>query len=415
MTKDTDTISWIHSFKANGRRPDLKRMEALLEKLGNPQKTFPAIHIVGTNGKGSTSSYLQHILTSSGYKAGTFTSPYIHRFNERISIDGKDIPDHDLDQTVQQIKPIIENQDIIAKFGKVTEFELITLIMFHYFATINPVDIAIIEAGIGGSYDSTNVFRPLALVCPSISLDHQDTLGDTLTKIAEHKVGALKKQVPFIFGPMTEEVRQVFYQKVRELASPTYELGQDFHLLENSKAFDFVYQDQTISQIELAMLGQHQKANASLAAMTSLILAPQFPKITSEHIKKGLEKTHWPGRTELIRDNLMLDGAHNEDSIAKLVQVLKSQFGDRTIHVLFAGIGRKPLDKMLGQLADFDLAVTSFDFYEARPLELYPDKYAKVEDFSDWLNQAESSEDFFVLTGSLYFISQVRNYLLSEK
>lgn len=415
MTKDTDTISWIHSFKANGRRPDLKRMEALLEKLGNPQKTFPAIHIVGTNGKGSTSSYLQHILTSSGYKAGTFTSPYIHRFNERISIDGKDIPDHDLDQTVQQIKPIIENQDIIGKFGKVTEFELITLIMFHYFATINPVDIAIIEAGIGGSYDSTNVFRPLALVCPSISLDHQDTLGDTLTKIAEHKVGALKKQVPFIFGPVTEEVRQDFYQKARELASPTYELGQDFHLLENSKAFDFVYQDQTISHIELAMLGQHQKANASLAAMTSLILAPQFPKITSEHIKHGLEKTHWPGRTELIRDNLMLDGAHNEDSIAKLVQVLKSQFSDRTIHVLFAGIGRKPLDKMLGQLADFNLAVTSFDFYEARPLELYPDKYDKVEDFRDWLNQAESSEDFFVLTGSLYFISQVRNYLLSEK
>ena len=320
-----------------------------------------------------------------------------------------------MDQTVQQIKPIIENQDIIAKFGKVTEFELITLIMFHYFATINPVDIAIIEAGIGGSYDSTNVFRPLALVCPSISLDHQDTLGDTLTKIAEHKVGALKKQVPFIFGPVTEEVRQDFYQKARELASPTYELGQDFHLLENSKAFDFVYQDQTISHIELAMLGQHQKANASLAAMTSLILAPQFPKITSEHIKHSLEKTYWPGRTELIRDNLMLDGAHNEDSIAKLVQVLKSQFSDRTIHVLFAGIGRKPLDKMLGQLADFDLAVTSFDFYEARPLELYPDKYAKVEDFRDWLNQAESSEDFFVLTGSLYFISQVRNYLLSEK
>lgn len=154
----TETLNWIHSHKANGRRPSLERMQCLLALLDNPQDKFPAIHVVGTNGKGSTTSFLQHILTASGYKTGTFTSPFITRFNERIAIDSIEIPDQDLVKTVQAIKPIVDSAEFQDKVGKVTEFELVTALMFYYFAVINPVDIAVIEAGIGGTYDSTNVF-----------------------------------------------------------------------------------------------------------------------------------------------------------------------------------------------------------------------------------------------------------------
>ena len=410
-----ETLNWIHSHKANGRRPSLKRMRYLLSLLDNPQDKFPAIHIVGTNGKGSTTSFLQHILTASGYKTGTFTSPFITRFNERIAIDSVDITDQDLIKTVQAIKPFVEDIAFQDKVGKVTEFELVTTLMFYYFAIINPVDIAVIEAGIGGTYDSTNVFTAKSVICPSISFDHQDTLGNSLSEIAQHKSGVLKTNVPFIFGNMLDSVRYVFYQKAKETGSSIYELGKDFSFIENDKTFDIIYHQNTISHIQLKMLGKHQKANASLAAMTALILQKQLTAITPATIKSGLEETVWAGRCELIKPNLMLDGAHNEDSIAKLVDLLKNDFAQQKIHILFAGLNRKPLAQMLEILSVYDLTVTTFDFYQAQALSDYPEQYPKVADYTDWLSRVDDNpEDLFVVTGSLYFISEVRNYLLKQ-
>ncbi|MCR5052013.1 MAG: bifunctional folylpolyglutamate synthase/dihydrofolate synthase [Streptococcus sp.] len=411
----TTTLNWIHSHKANGRRPNLERMRYLLDLLDNPQDKFPAVHVVGTNGKGSTTSFLQHILTSSGYKTGTFTSPFITRFNERIAINGEQISDDDLVQTAQAIKPIVESDSFQEKVGKVTEFELVTTLMFYYFANINPVDIAVIEAGIGGKFDSTNVFIAQAVICPSISIDHQDTLGKTLVEIAAHKAGVLKPNVPFIFGKMAPEVREVFYQKSTSLGCPTYEIDKDFFITENKGTFTFTQNDFSISDISLKMLGHHQKSNAALAAMTALILQNNFSKISRDSIKNGLENTIWAGRCELMTPNLMLDGAHNEDSIAKLIDVLKNEFSGKHIHILFAGLSRKPLDTMLEELSDFDLCVTTFNFYQAQDLSDYPEKYQKIPDYKKWLQQAEQNpNDMFVVTGSLYFISEVRNYLLNQ-
>ena len=147
--------------------------------------------------------------------------------------------------------------------------------------------------------------------------------------------------------------------------------------------------------------------------MTSLQIAQHFPKINLDNIKEGLESTRWPGRCELVRPNLMLDGAHNQDSIAKLVSLLKQDFADKTIHILFAGLKRKPLEQMLDQLADYDLSVTDFDFYEARRVTDYPDCYTKVVDYRTWLEESKQSNEFYVVTGSLYFISEVRQYLLT--
>lgn len=411
----TTTLNWIHSHKANGRRPSLERMRYLLDLLDNPQDKFPAVHVVGTNGKGSTTSFLQHILTSSGYKTGTFTSPFITRFNERIAINGEQISDNDLILTAKAVKPIVESDSFQEKVGKVTEFELVTALMFYYFANVNPVDIAVIEAGIGGTFDSTNVFVAQAVICPSISIDHQDTLGNTLAEIAGHKAGVLKPNVPFIFGKMAPEVKEVFYQKSASLGCPTYEIDKDFFVTENKKTFTFTQNDFSISDISLKMLGHHQKSNAALAAMTALILQEKFSKINKEGIKKGLENTIWAGRCELMTPNLMLDGAHNEDSIAKLVDVLKNEFSGKHIHILFAGLSRKPLDTMLEELSDFDLCVTTFNFYQAQDLSDYPEKYQKIPDYKKWLQQAEQNpNDMFVVTGSLYFISEVRNYLLNQ-
>ena len=163
------------------------------------------------------------------------------------------------------------------------------------------------------------------------------------------------------------------------------------------------------------MLGQHQKANASLAIMTSLILAKVFPNINSKTIRTGLQSTIWPGRCELLQANLLLDGAHNIDAITKLIQVLKDSFRDKTIHILFAGLKRKPIEKMLAQLAEFDLSVTSFDFFEALPLENYPLSYPRVDNWKNWITQATAHSDhLYVVTGSFYFISQVRNHLIEK-
>lgn len=411
-----EIIIWIHSYQANGRRPSLNRMKALLEKLGNPQSQFPAVHIVGTNGKGSTTSFLQNILTASGYKTGTFTSPYITRFNERISVNGIEISDEDLITISHEVKKIVEDQLLLSQFGKATEFELVTLLMFTYFAFVNPVEIAVIEAGIGGTYDSTNVFKALAVICPSISFDHEETLGNTLSKIAEQKIGVLDSGVPFVFGEMTEPVRQLFYQEANILHAPTYELNKDFFICSHKAKFNFSYLDLTISDINLKMLGAHQQANASLAVMTSLILKPLYSKINPSFIVRGLEKTQWIGRSEFIKPNLMIDGAHNEESIRKLIEMLKHNFSAKTIHILFAGLERKPLDNFLNLLSEFDLTVTSFDFYQARKLGDYPKVYKHVEDYKDWVKQSnDNSNNLYIVTGSLYFISEVRNWLINKE
>lgn len=408
------TLEWIHSFKANGRRPNLKRMTFLLENSGNPQQNLAAVHIVGTNGKGSTASFLQHLLTEAGYQTGTFTSPFITRFNERLAINGQPISDDKLSCLAATVKPAVEKLQNTASLGRPTEFEVITFMMFVYFGQVNPVDIAIIEAGIGGLHDSTNVFKALALVCPSISRDHTETLGNSLTEIARQKLGVLDKGVPLIFGPMTDEIRPIFYQTAQQMQSIPYEFEQDFSILEKDRTFDFTSPMANITDIHLKMLGRHQKINASLAIMTSLILSSKFPKITPSVIKSGIQSALWPGRGELIADNLLLDGAHNEDSIRKLSQLLKDEFPDKTIHILFAGLKRKPLENMLKHLASFDITLTTFSFYEAERLESYPERYPKTKDYRSWLKRAEQSEDLFVVTGSLYFISEIRNYLLKK-
>ena len=413
----TETLNFIHSFKGNGRRPQLERMRWLLKQAGNPQTHFPTVHIVGTNGKGSTTSYLQNILTKSGYQVGTFTSPYITRFNERISINGTEIPDKDLISLVAKAQVLLDDLEEHTAFERPTEFELVTLLMFLYF-DLKQVDMAIIEAGIGGRLDSTNVLSPELVICTSIGFDHTETLGDSLLDIANHKAGVMRKNTPILLGRVSAEVEHFFNQKSHDLQAPLAIIDREIQLLpKDNQTIQISYDHWESPNLKLPMLGQHQENNAGLAVTVAHLLAQTFPKITDKSTQEGIEETHWPGRSEWIGNNIYLDGAHNPQGIASLKQVLKDNFTNRKIHILFAGLRRKPLANLLEELKDYDITVTSFDFFEALPLDDYPQNFKCVADYREWLAKAESadSDDLFVVTGSLYFISEVRNYLLNER
>ena len=410
----TETLNFIHSFKGNGRRPQLERMRWLLRQAGEPQSHYPTVHIVGTNGKGSTTSYLQNILTKSGYQVGTFTSPYITRFNERISINGTEIPDKDLISLVAKAQVILNDLEEHTNFGRPTEFELVTLLMFLYF-DLKQVDMAIIEAGIGGRLDSTNVLSPELAICTSIGFDHTETLGNSLLDIANHKAGVMRENTPILLGRVSAEVEHFFNQKSYDLQAPLAIIDREIQLLpKDNQTIQISYDHWESPNLKLPMLGQHQENNAGLAVTAAHLLAQTFSKITDKSIQEGIEETHWPGRSEWIGNNIYLDGAHNPQGIASLKQVLKDNFANRRVHILFAGLRRKPLADLLEELKDYDITVTSFDFFEALPLDDYPKDFKRAADYRDWLAQAKSanSDDLFVVTGSLYFISEVRNYLI---
>ena len=413
----TETLNFIHSFKGNGRRPQLERMRWLLKQAGDPQSHYPTVHIVGTNGKGSTTSYLQNILTKSGYQVGTFTSPYITRFNERISINGTEIPDKDLISLVEKAQVLLDDLEEHTAFDRPTEFELVTLLMFLYF-DLKQVDMAIIEAGIGGRLDSTNVLSPELVICTSIGFDHTETLGNSLLDIANHKAGVMRENTPILLGRVSAEVEHFFDQKSHDLQAPLAIIDREIQLLpKDNRTIQISYDHWESPNLKLPMLGQHQENNAGLAVTAAHLLAQTFPKITDKSTQEGIEETHWPGRSEWIGNNIYLDGAHNPQGIASLKQVLKDNFANRRVHILFAGLRRKPLADLLEELKDYDITVTSFDFFEALPLDDYPKDFKRAADYRDWLAQAESSnsDDLFVVTGSLYFISEVRNYLINER
>ncbi|OZV23502.1 bifunctional folylpolyglutamate synthase/dihydrofolate synthase [Streptococcus sobrinus] len=414
MLSYQETLQAIHSHKANGRRPDFKRLNWILDKLGRPQAGFPSLHIVGTNGKGSTTALLQAIFTTAGYKTGTFTSPFITRFNERIAIDGQPISDKELVEVFDLVKPWLD-QVAETEFGSLTEFELVTVLAFLYFERIQPVDIAIIEAGIGGRFDSTNVINPLATICTSIGYDHTDTLGERLADIAWQKAGANKPAKPIVLGQVPLEAQTVFENEAKKLGAALYQAGCDFQVKDREDSFDFMSPQGNLENLSLSLMGPHQRDNAALALETALLLQAVFPKLDEEAFRIGLQTATWPGRGELVRPNILLDGAHNPQGIGALLELLETDFPNSSKHFLFAGLKRKDLAGMLELLDGQDLTITSFDFPGAAELADYPDYFKKIEDFRDWLSQTQDSQALYVVTGSLYFISQVRHFLLDKE
>lgn len=424
-------IEWIHARLRLGMKPGLSRMEWMLERLEHPERRIKTIHVGGTNGKGSTVTFLRSILQTAGFRVGTFTSPYFEQFNERISINGHPISDEELVELTNVIKPLADELDH-TELGGPTEFEVITAMSIYYFAKMSPVDVVIYEVGLGGRFDSTNVIHPLLSIITSIGLDHTAILGDTYEQIAFEKAGIIKNGVSVITGVKQPEALDVIKRKALEGKSPIYHLGNEFtassrESLERGEKFTFSSMFGQIQDLSTSMIGSYQVDNAACAVMASQVLASYYSfMIEEEHIRDGLIQAYWPGRLEVLSEDplVLIDGAHNEEGINALASEIKSRFADKKISILFAALKDKKLDKMIASLEEAadQLTFTTFDFPRAASAEDLMEVGRNdgnkriANDYQDFLSMKINDltkDEILIVTGSLYFLSEAKPFIMN--
>lgn len=424
-----EALEWIHNRLRFGIKPGLERMTWMLEQLGNPHYHMKAIHVAGTNGKGSTVCYLRNILQQADYQVGTFTSPYIETFNERISVDGKPISDEDMIHLVNAVRPVVEQLEE-TELGEATEFEVITIMAFYYFGELNKQDFVIFETGLGGRLDSTNVLEPILTIITNIGFDHTHILGETVEEITKEKAGIIKPGVPLISAVEQKEAQEILVETAAEKQAPLYLLGKDFHnvsyeTLQSGEKFSLEMLTSTLTDLLITMIGYHQVKNASLAAMAAVYLQQQGEAAIEEgHIRQGLRAAKWIGRFEKMSDNplVIIDGAHNLQGVESLVSTLRLHYEDKNIHLIFSCLKDKDAKDMIEKLEEVaaSLTFTSFDFpraYGAK--ELYEivqgDNISFEEDWQFALKEGkkrlQTGNDMLIVTGSLYFIAEVRQFL----
>lgn len=338
-----EALAYIHNVAWMGKKPGLERMQRLLCKLGNPQERLKFIHVAGTNGKGSTCAMLASVLKEAGYKTGLFTSPYIHVFNERIQVNGQMISNEDLTSITERIRDLVEEME-----EKPTVFELITLLGMEYFKR-QQCDIVVLEAGIGGLLDSTNVIGTKeAAVITSIGFDHTAMLGNTIKEIAAQKAGIIKENTDVIFQGRDKEALEVVEAVCERTHSRLY--CPDYTALK-SKSFDLLGQSfdyKTYKNLTIPLLGLYQLENAAIAITALEVLAEKGYAITKEHMTAGLSKAVWIGRFQVLRTEpvVIADGSHNPPGIAATAESLKKHFPDKRIIFVMGVMADKEIEKM---------------------------------------------------------------------
>ncbi|HEX7066500.1 MAG TPA: folylpolyglutamate synthase/dihydrofolate synthase family protein [Bacillales bacterium] len=432
FTTYEETIEWIHSLLPHGIKPGTKRVEWMLRELGNPERRLRSLHIGGTNGKGSTVNFLRHMIQEGGYSVGTFTSPYIVRFNERISIGGEGIPDQDLVEAANRVRPLVDEL-AESELGQPTEFEVITVMAMLYFAEVAVPDFVLFEVGLGGRLDSTNVIFPLLTVITNVGYDHTEILGEQIESIAMEKAGIIKSGTPVITAAEKPEALRVIRDKAIEKKAKLYVLGENYSCdYEGSSSTGEVFSYRSLfterQGLLVGMKGQHQVRNASLALMAIDYLKQYYALVLEEEeIREGLKKASWPGRFEEIstQPHIVLDGAHNPEGIRCLVETLRRYDSAKEIRIVFAAMGNKNVSEMLQPLRELTdhLYFTSFAFERSASVEQLSEwanfPAEKIE--PDWQTALEAaitdgdSDSLTVVTGSLYFVSEVRKAFLNNK
>ena len=406
---------WLHSRIGLNFRSGLGRMQRAVDLLGNPEKTYPIIHVTGTNGKGSTIAFMRELFVAHGKKVGTFTSPHIISIHDRICINGQPIADKDFIRIANQVKEM--EKTLLETHDQLSFFELLTLIALAYFRE-KGVDLVLLEVGIGGLLDTTNVVTGEIAVVTSIGLDHQETLGDSLEKIAEQKAGIFKTGKKAVIAKLAPEAELVCQRRARELAVDLYQAGQDFTL----KARDFSSRLARFSQLKIGLEGAYQQENAALALQSFLLfMASREEKVDEELVRQALQETHWAGRLERIRPQIYLDGAHNLPALTRLVEFIQEKIQQGyQVRILFGALKRKDYQGMLGylseQLPQVELKVTGFD-YQGSLDEKDVAGYDLIPSYGDFIIEFEekaNDQDLLFVTGSLYFISEVRASLLGS-
>ncbi|HEM4129828.1 TPA: bifunctional folylpolyglutamate synthase/dihydrofolate synthase [Streptococcus suis] len=398
--------NWLNTKQGQVFHYKMEKIEYALELLGNPQFAVSVIHVAGTNGKGSTIAFMRQLFQAHGLRVGSFVSPHMVSMHDRICIDSQPISDHDFQHYLQKVYDL--EQEVATRYEPFRYFEVMVLIMFLYFKDQQP-DLALVEVGIGGLLDTTNVVAPALSVITSIGMDHQDLLGSTLREIAEQKAGIIKQNVPVVLGPLCPETAAICRRIALDNQAPVYQFGQEFIY----KAGQFSNADLELSELVLGLAGQHQEENAAVALQTFLLYMASIQKTVSPQlIKNALAQTSWAGRLELVvqEPKIYLDGAHNVPAIERLIDFIQEQ--DEPVTILFSALRRKDFQEMLGLLEEklphTPLVLTSFA-YDGALLEENRQGREYVENYQQFIEDWQSDgQGILIITGSLYFISEVR-------
>lgn len=396
-------------------KPGLDAISEALNLVGNPQRNLPVIHIAGTNGKGSTMSFIEHIAKAHGLKTATFMSPCIEDVHDQIQLS--EIPIEP-----KEMNAIFEIMSHAGLDGKLTDFELLTVAAFLAFQRFEP-DIVIVECGMGGRFDSTNVVIPVVSVVPSISLEHTRFLGDTLAKIAFHKAGIIKKDRPIVIGDLPSEARVVFEEEAAKQSSPLYIYNQDFAVVEQENGEKYRFKNNEFTNLQRMMPGIHQRNNMALAITAFMLFAEREGyKIETKNIRKGVQEAHLAGRFEELTSNLYIDGAHNPASVKALVETIKEKFPGQSIHFIVGILKDKDVAGVLRLLEEVGTSFTFVDVDNERAMSA-----EKIYDLSRSENKKVLKGNILhiideildntrvsVITGSLYLLAEWRKTLLTR-
>ena len=424
-----EAISWLDGFSKFGIKLGLERITGLCNRFGKPQDSYKVIHVGGTNGKGSVCRYVGSILTSAGYKTGVYTSPHLERFTERITIDGKEISKEDVIEFVEKLRPIAE--EMKKNSDPPTYFEIVTAMAFLYFKKKN-VDFAVVEVGLGGRYDATNIVNPVLVIITNVSLEHQNILGNNITDIAFEKAGVIKNKVPVVTGAENkalEIIKKTVEEKKSEIVivdDNSWERlsidtsGQEF--LIKSFLKDYTVKTKT--------LGFFQGKNIAISLAGIEILQTKGVYIPEESIFEGVEKTVHPGRMEIIQKKplVIVDGAHNIAGVKVLTESLKKDFKYDKLFLVVGILSDKNISDMLKillSLTDAVIVTRSINKRACSPVKLKEeikklgfDKQIIVKDkISDAVEFAKSiakKDDMVCVTGSLFTAGEARSYLISS-
>ncbi|HEX2227814.1 MAG TPA: folylpolyglutamate synthase/dihydrofolate synthase family protein [Candidatus Binatia bacterium] len=415
MDAYSETLNWIYNLRGGIIDLRLDRMRQAMSLFGHPERQFRAFHIAGTNGKGSTAAMLHRILTLAGFRTGLYTSPHLVSFTERIRVGDQEISKDDVVALGRELNERLTTAGIALTF-----FELVTVMAFVYFAR-RRIDVGVIEVGLGGRLDATNLVRPLVSLITTIARDHEAYLGADLLSIGREKAGILKTNVPAVCGALPAEVAALIREIATQQNSRPYVIGSDFKIfLKKERRFDYKGIKRDLTDVVVALHGPHQCANAALAIAALELSGESFP-VSEEAIRTGLGSVSWPGRFEILHEHpwIILDGAHNGEGINALAETLREFKQGRKIKLLFAAMEDKDWRHMLSILLPFvdELIVTRVQMDRSAAPEQMASQFSAglpcrvVMDAASALKLLvhEAGRDEIVLAaGSLYLIGEIR-------
>ena len=415
MDSYSETLNRIYNLRGGVIDLRLDRMERALALFNHPEKTFPSFHIAGTNGKGSTAAMLHRILCLGGYRTALYTSPHLVSFTERIRIGDQEISPDEVVALAAEVW-----QSTLAADVALTFFEFVTAMAFVYFAR-QGVDVAVVEVGLGGRLDATNLVTPVVSMITTISKDHEAYLGSDLQSIAREKAGIIKAEVPVVLGALPAEVMDIFSGLACDQHARAFFLGRDFKIsLKNKNLFDYIGMNQGFSNLSLPFRGRHQWNNAAVALGALEVARRAFP-VSGALIREGLATVSWPGRFEVMleRPAVVLDGAHNGEGVKALVETIEDFRQGRRIKLLFASMEDKEWRLMLNMLVDVvdEVVLTRVSMERsADPKQLASHVAGRVP--HRVMNDARQAlgflladarpEDIVLVAGSLYLLGEVR-------